>query len=347
MKHYCLNNMNKINPKVSVIIPTYRPTSYILEAIESILNQSFKDFEIIVVYDGVPEESKNILSAYLNNKQIRYVSQSRQGPNPARNKGISIAQGEYLCFLDDDDVFLPNCLFKKVDFLDKHQETGMVLSDFYLHFDDNSIKTPRLKSLKFLNFFSDSLDQLKDGNYVFNNIFNLKYWAYKYNAFHPSQIMARKEIVQKIGGFKKDYPIYGDAVFCLDGIKGCRTGFIDEGLSIYYKSRSRTMVRPEIYINVINSEINYLKNELKETQCNFIERKKAINIIKNRISIDYLEIGKCYSKNYESNRARSSIFDALKFNKFGLINYYFLGFTYFPVFVQRIIRKLNTSYYLL
>lgn len=111
-------------PKVSVIISTYNRHHYVCEAIDSVLTQTFKDFEIILVDDGSKDNTKEVLERY--SSSIRYVYQKNKGRAEARNTGIKIAQGEYIAFLDDDDIWLPNKLEKQVIFLDSNPDIGLV-----------------------------------------------------------------------------------------------------------------------------------------------------------------------------------------------------------------------------
>jgi len=328
-------------PKVSVIIPTYKPRRYIIEAIESVLNQSYKDSEIIVVDDDLNREAKNILQPYISNSAIRYISQENQGPNPARNAGIKIARGQYICFLDDDDVFLPDCFLKKIIFLETHKDVDIVFSDFFIHFENDAATIPRLKKLNFLPFFSDSLESLNNGFYIFNNNFFAKYWAFKFNAFHPSIIMARTAMVREAGGFCKDYPLYGDAVFCLNGIKRYRSGFIDEGLSIYYKSRSRTMIRSDVYISVIKAEIKYLNENLKLAERNASNDWELLENMRKRKADDYSELGKSYIRILDTINARKSFFRALKYGSYRFCIAIFLILTFMPPRFLKLIKNLR------
>lgn len=93
--------------RFSVVIPVYNKAEFISDAIESILNQAVKDFEIIVVDDGSSDEIDSVLSKY---SDIKLVRQENSGVSVARNTGINAACGDYICFLDADDKWLPNHL---------------------------------------------------------------------------------------------------------------------------------------------------------------------------------------------------------------------------------------------
>ena len=98
-------------PKVSVIIPVYNVEKYLPACLDSILNQTLKDIEIICVNDGSPDNSHKILDAYaMRHPQIRVINQENAGLSAARNTGIDAAKGEYLYFIDSDDFLHPQCL---------------------------------------------------------------------------------------------------------------------------------------------------------------------------------------------------------------------------------------------
>ncbi len=96
-------------PFFSIIIPTYNRASTIARAISSVINQSFGNWELIVIDDGSNDDTKEIVEKF-NDVRIRYFWQENQERSAARNYGISLAKGEWICFLDSDDEYLPNHL---------------------------------------------------------------------------------------------------------------------------------------------------------------------------------------------------------------------------------------------
>ena len=114
-------------PTVSVIIPTYNRASMLNEAIQSVLDQTYSDYEIVVVDDGSTDNTRNVVNKF-SDKRVRYVFQENRGRSNARNHGISLAQGRYIAFLDSDDLFLPHKLERQVIALNENAEFGMVYS---------------------------------------------------------------------------------------------------------------------------------------------------------------------------------------------------------------------------
>lgn len=102
-----------MRPVVSVIIPVYNTEAFLHQAIDSILNQSLKELEIIAVDDGSSDGSLNILKDY--GEKVKVISQTNSGQGAARNKGLSIAEGEFVYFMDSDDWIEPDTLGKCVE----------------------------------------------------------------------------------------------------------------------------------------------------------------------------------------------------------------------------------------
>lgn len=119
---------DKTTPKISVIMPVFNGAFYIEKAINSLLVQSFQDWEFIVVDDGSTDATPRILEQYTD-PRIRIIRQKNGGEANARNTGLDNMRGEYLAFLDADDVYFPNALKDLSQFLDENSGYGVVFSD--------------------------------------------------------------------------------------------------------------------------------------------------------------------------------------------------------------------------
>jgi glycosyltransferase involved in cell wall biosynthesis len=113
-------------PTISVIIPTYNGERYVKQAVDSVLAQTCRDFEIIVVDDGSTDGTAELLRPY--GDRIAYVYQENRKLPAARNAGIRVARGQYLAFLDSDDLFLPHKLTAQARCLDEWPDVGLVAS---------------------------------------------------------------------------------------------------------------------------------------------------------------------------------------------------------------------------
>ena len=101
----------KTTPKISVIVPAYKTADYIPACLDSVLAQTFTDYEVICINDGSPDNALDIFRAYeKRDPRIRVIDQENQGICAARNNAIAVARGEYIFPLDSDDMIAPNCL---------------------------------------------------------------------------------------------------------------------------------------------------------------------------------------------------------------------------------------------
>ena len=111
-------------PKVTVIIPTYNCAEYICHAVESVLSQTYRDFELVVVDDGSIDNTRDLLMQY--GEKLRYIYHENKDMTAARNTGIKNSSSEYIGFLDSDDIWLPKKLERQVKLLDQAPEVGLV-----------------------------------------------------------------------------------------------------------------------------------------------------------------------------------------------------------------------------
>ena len=186
-------------PLVSVIIPTYKRSNYIIRAINSVINQTYKNIEIIVVDDNELNdefsiETENKLKKFIINKQIIYIKHLyNKGVSAARNTGIEIAKGKYIAFLDDDDEFYPDKTKLQLDiFNNSREDLGLVYGAcLKIDFDNN---------------FKEIIHPKIDGDV--HDILGINYIG------SPSIVMVTKTALNKINGFdinldhKEDIDLY-------------------------------------------------------------------------------------------------------------------------------------------
>lgn len=136
--------------KVSVVIPVYGVEKYIASAVQSVLDQTYKNFELLIVDDGSPDRSVEIVQQF-EDPRIRIIRQENQGLAGARNTGIRNTQGEYLAFLDGDDIWVPEKLSKHVKHLEDSPTVGVSFSrSVFIDEMGNSLNTylmPKLKDI--------------------------------------------------------------------------------------------------------------------------------------------------------------------------------------------------------
>lgn len=168
-----------MEPLVSVIIPTYNRLELLKETVESVRNQSFRDFEIIVVDDGSTDGTAEWLKG---RSDIRSLSQTNSGIATSRNNGAAIARGRWLAFLDHDDLWARDKLANQMEFISKNSEVALVAARHVRL--GNRYRVPRrpkwIKGDLFVKAYSESF-------------------------IHTSSVMIRKDVFDAIGGFPPRY----------------------------------------------------------------------------------------------------------------------------------------------
>ena len=228
-------------PKVSIVISTYNRSSYICEAIDSVLKQDFKNFEIIVVDDGSTDNTKEVLSKY---KNIRYIYQENNGRSEARNAGIKAASAEYVAFLDDDDIWLEGKLYKQVVFLDSHPETGLVHTFSEVVDEDGNILGEETE--KRLNFYKRAI---KIG-YTYEGMSRLC-------IMFLSTVVVRKECFNQVGFFDGNIPAFEDWDFYLRFALKYKISLIPEIL-VKYKLHKKNTSSNEFIRGRIQTALKHL-----------------------------------------------------------------------------------------
>lgn len=150
--------MNSKKTKVSVIMPVYNTQeNYLREAIESVLHQTFTDFEFIIVNDGSTNNAEEVILSY-KDERIRYFKQENQGIAKTTNKMFDFAEGEYIALTDSDDVNLPNRLKLEVDYLDAHPDIGCVSACYREIPSQNEYRvTNRQVEIKYLELLKENI----------------------------------------------------------------------------------------------------------------------------------------------------------------------------------------------
>ncbi len=198
--------------KVSVIIPVYNRTIELTRAVESVLLQSYKDYELIVVDDHSTANIESAITAALPTQNpYRLLKTEGKGVSAARNTGIRAAQGDFIAFLDSDDEWLPTKLEKQMEFLKAHPELSIV------HTNETWLrnKQPAKQSAK----------HKKCGGDIFINCTKLCVVA-------PSTVMLRKSLLDRLGLFDESFVVCEDFDLWLRITARESIGFSQEALTI-------------------------------------------------------------------------------------------------------------------
>ncbi len=219
-KQLMSNILPKKTVRVSVIIPAYNCDRYIVRAVESAINQTYQDWEIIVIDDGSTDNIRQVLEPYYDS--IQYIYQANQGAAIARNRACELAKGEFLAFLDGDDFFLPEKLEKQIACFDADPSLDMVQNG-WLIVDQNG------KDLYPVMPWEES-PKLDLETLVL------------YKFVRPSAIMLRREWWERLGGFDPRFPPTEDLDFVLRlALKGCKSVWLKEILTCYRQHETNLM----------------------------------------------------------------------------------------------------------
>ncbi len=115
-----------MTPTVSILMPVYKTSQYLREAIDSILSQSFADYELIVLNDCSPDNAEDVLDRYTDSRIVRYKGEKNVGLSNVLNIGIGMARGKYIARMDSDDLSLPDRIRIQVEYLESHPEIDLV-----------------------------------------------------------------------------------------------------------------------------------------------------------------------------------------------------------------------------
>ena len=180
--------------KVSVVVPTYNSARFLGKALQSVLDQSFQDWELIVVDDGSTDNTREVVAAF-QDRRIRYVYQENRGAAAALNAGVRSARGAYIAFLGADDRWMPEKLALQVAQLDSLPlNVGMVYSDLHLYsLEDETVLGPFLEGRKPPRgrVLSHLLDT--DGSFI-----------------HPCSSLIRREVFDRVGLFDEGLKTHED-----------------------------------------------------------------------------------------------------------------------------------------
>ena len=194
---------------VSTIIPTYNRQDYIIIALKSVLSQTYKDYEIIIVDDGSTDETKKVLAPYRD--KIRYFYHENRGIPATRNRGIREAKGDCIAFLDSDDYWLPHKLEQQISCFKENPHYGMVAT--------------RGSSISPDGKFRKKNRPGKSG-WIMTDLF-------KANFIRTSSAMIRKECFEKVELFDESLAQCQEYDLWLRLARHYPIGFINESLTVY------------------------------------------------------------------------------------------------------------------
>ncbi len=228
-----------MNALVSVIIPTYNRESTIEKSLQSVMNQTYKNIEIIVIDDGSTDNTENIVKD-IQDERILYIKQENKGVSRARNTGILNSKGEYIAFQDSDDIWHANKLEVQMKKF-RNSQYGLVYSSFNKIYEKKNSVLPKLK-------------RGKEGNIYFDLL--------KLNFIGCPTVILKKEVVEKCGIFDESLHKYEDWEYFIRISREYKVLFVEEVLvDSYYSPEGVNKFDKKVSIDYLNQIIKKNQND--------------------------------------------------------------------------------------
>lgn len=265
--------MKKSFSLISIIMPAFNAERYIAKSIESILNQSSQNYELIIVENNSTDQTWEIVSEYaLRNKNIKSVQCFKQGVSYARNYGIDVAQGEYICFLDSDDLYDVNVI---------EERTKFILEN------DAPVTTC---NITFLNCNDDVIGELKAKNLIFEDFHDC--------LVHTNSVMFRQDIIKKV---KFDTEVHNGEDWLTwsrvarmgyqyKAIKTCSVSYVHHHATVYDNFLKHTMGLLNV-IDILYSEDKNFLHTIPKYRYG-LQNPRKDEIKRNRLVVAYIYYAK-------------------------------------------------------
>ena len=218
---------------VSIIIPVYNAEMYLKECLESIINQTLKDFEIIIIDDGSKDNSKLIAKEYIGlDSRVRYIYQENKGVSEARNRGISESRGKYVTFVDADD-WIESDMYETMCNQLENNNSDMVMCNFIKEYEDKSKNEVEDFPFEGIKVF-DNNDLIVSN--LIKNMIGTKSLNSKSIMASVWRMVFKRDFIEKNNiKFDKNIIIGEDMIFCIDYLKKCKNVTVLDKVLYHYR----------------------------------------------------------------------------------------------------------------
>ncbi|MBI4095124.1 MAG: glycosyltransferase [Candidatus Liptonbacteria bacterium] len=262
-------------PLVSILMSAYNAERFIEKAVDSALNQTYKNIELVIVNDGSTDKTEEKIRRYRKDSRVVYHDQENAGVSRARNKAFELSRGKYITFLDPDDYYHPEKAEQEVRFLESHPECGAVYCHFISFYEDEPEKFLHYRRARFSgDIFAPLL---------------------RWNLINPNVLMMRREVFAAAGGFD---PGFRDAedwdLWLRMARRGVRFGFIPEELH-YNRLRKGSHSRFENQYRMKRSNVRSLERIFSEMSDEERRKYGAEQVMRNtrlKLAVAYLVAGR-------------------------------------------------------
>lgn len=274
-------------PKVSIIIPCYNASATIWETLDSLYEQTFKNFEIVIVNDGSTDESASIIECYTNkfNRRLNLITQTNQGQTVAKNVGIRNSSGQFIAFLDSDDIWAPEKLECQAFLMQSNLDMGLSYTNAY-KINEMGVKTDTITASPL--YRENCFDRLL----LRNNIV-------------ASSVMIRREMIDQVGFFDESLEACENWDLWIRIAKVAPIDFIDRPLTLYrVHSGNMSKNLDKMYrsrLKLIDKHLPYQNNN-----------PKLLDQRKNALFFTHINFAKTHIENLELKEARHELLQAAK-----------------------------------
>lgn len=337
---------------VSVVLPTYNRANYLVDAIESVLNQTYRQVELIVIDDGSTDNTSEVVAPFLNDGRMRYVEQKNSGAASARNHGIALSAGRFVAFIDSDDVWEKDKLEIQLSIMNALPDVALVCSDFSSRDREGRVEPSHIKSyfsvfddydLSYLDVFGHTLTECISGLEKGLNV----YWGKVYEAMVfgnfilTSTCLCRREVFNQVGVFNTKYETLEDYDLYLRMTRQFEAAFVDKPLVRYRYSKNQ-LSGEAFYEKLCRNLIEiFEKNIASMTDEDFLKRnEKRIRLHRGMILSQQAYF---YFSHDQMSSAAGLYWKSIRNDPSRCKSFIFLFFSLLPVGITRSIRKIKSA----
>lgn len=276
---------------VSIVIPTFNRARYLRDALDSVFGQTVRNFEVVLIDDGSTDDTKDVIKQY--GSEIRYFYQENSGRSVARNRGLAEARGEYIAFLDSDDIWYPDHLQRQFDYLDRHSDT------VFLHGLIDEIREDGTKEIRGSQQLARLFAKANKKKYTYEKLLDSC-------LIFTSTLLVSRKLLEEVGGYAPGLLAREDLELYLRIVRVARIGYLGGTPITSYRRHAGN-----VYIELGNKAIlgEYKKIFLRHT----IEQKKGVVNAK-ALAQAHLSISSCCAGLGEKVQCRTHILQAMKLN---------------------------------
>jgi len=303
LKEFCGKKRDGRNPSipmtkalVSVIIPAYNCAGVLSETIESVLEQTYGNIEIVVVDDGSTDGTGIVAERYLDSGKVRCFRQENGGPGAARNLGIKVARGEFIAFVDADDSLRVDSIEKRMALVAEAGDLELVYSNYIIRHSDSSV------TARFDGTYAEKYGSLCR-EYVHGVVFEgspSEIFEIPFD-FWTGTVLIARNLMERVGLFRTDISIGEDRDMWIRMSMGVgRIGYVGSPVACYNRSRSGLTGGDPVRYAMARRDLNYY---FLEKYGRSSQRRNVKKVIFESLSWVYFDMGKHYRKSGMTGRA--------------------------------------------